>query len=383
MSEITYGRGTHEQFAAYMEFINMVFGFQKGVNEFETLLPKLYRPELDPAVKSFTAMEDGRFVGAVGAYPLELSVCGTPVKGVGIGNVAVHPAYRSRGIMQKLLTMAVDDMVEQGACFSALGGQRQRYNYFSYDCCGPLYCYHIGPNNLRHFFPADSALRLTAAPVEPDDAETLDAIAALSDAQAYHPVRRREELYNILCSWRDKPWVFRENGKFAGYCVLSESGRVSEILAAKDEDLLEMIRVLAAPGRDIQISIPGFRTDYRKALEPFVNSVSIGCSEQFTVLRFREVLDAFLRLKASCCNLSDGRMTVLVHGRGGDERLEITAEAGRTGVAVTQAEADVELSHLEAMNFFFAPACALRSSAPAVASNWFPLPLWLYSADAV
>ena len=76
-------------------------------------------------------------------------------------------------------------------------------------------------------------------------------------------------------------------------------------------------------------------------------------------------------------------MTVLVHGRAGDEQLEITVAGGNVSVTATDKAPQVELSHLDALSYFFVPCCYLRDKAPIVAQSWFPVPLWGYSADAV
>lgn len=384
MAEYTYGRGTHEQFDAYMEFINMVFGFTKGVNEFETLLPKLYRPELDPAYHSFNAMDGDKFVGAIGAYPVRTQVLDMTLNGVGIGNVAVHPQRRGEGIMKKTLHMAIDDMVARGIDYSCLGGQRQRYNYFSYDFAGPSYRYRIGPRNMRYLFPV-APLMLTMEEVTAGDSETLDAIAALGDAQPCRPIRDRKELYPTLCSWRARPYAFRENGKFVGYCVLSQDGTtVTELLALDDAYVMEMARALCAKAEKVvTIVVPPFKPGYRKALEPCADGVDAACCEMFTVLCFRRVIEAFLKLKATYAHLANGSLTVLIHGCAGDERLEITVDNGQISVTTTGKEAAVELDHLQALSYFFAPVCYLRDSAPGAAQSWFPVPLWGYAADAV
>ena len=95
------------------------------------------------------------------------------------------------------------------------------------------------------------------------------------------------------------------------------------------------------------------------------------------------MLEACLKLKATYCALADGSLTVLIHGRAGDEQLEITVTGGNVSVVPTHKAPDVELDHLQAMNYFFSPVCYLRDNAPAAAQSWFPAPLWSYSADAV
>ena len=384
MAETIYGRGTHEQFEEYLDLIDLVFGYTNTINQFRNLLPKLYKPELDPAYNSFNAYKDGKMVAAIGSFPLSTQVMGVTLKGMGIGNVAVHPEHRHEGHMKTALTMSVEDMIAQGVDFSCLGGQRQRYNYFSYDYTGVCYRYHIGPNNLRHFFK-DQPLNLTMVEVPADDQESLNAIAALSDAQPCHPIRDRARLHDILITWRAKPHVFLEDGKFVGYCVLSEDGlAVSELLAVEDRYVIEMARCLCAnAGKEVSIVVPPFKPGYRKALEPCGSGVAVGCCEMFSILCYRRVLEACLKLKATYATLADGSLTVLVHGRAGDEQLEITVNGGAVSVVPTDKAPDVELEHLQAMNYFFSPVCYLRDNAPIVAQSWFPAPLWSYSTDAV
>ena len=384
MAETTYGRGTHEQFEEYLDLIDLVFGYTNTINQFRNLLPKLYKPELNPAYNSFNAYKDGKMVAAIGSFPLSTQVMDVTLKGMGIGNVAVHPEHRREGHMKAALTMSVEDMIAQGIDFSCLGGQRQRYNYFSYDYAGVCYRYHIGPNNLRHFYK-DRPLMLTMVEVNADDRDALDAIARLSDAQPCHPIRDRERLYDILITWRAKPHVFLEDGKFVGYCVLSEDGgSVAELLAVDDGYVMEMVRCLCARAeREVSIVVPPFKPGYRKALEPCCSGVATGCCEMFSILCYRRVLEACLKLKATYAALAEGSLIVLIHGRAGDEQLEIKVEGGNISVVPTDKTPEVELEHLAAMNYFFSPTCCLRDTAPVVVQSWFPAPLWSYSTDAV
>lgn len=383
MSDIIYGRGTHEQFDDYVDFINYVFGFNGNDSDFIKLLPKLYRPELAPAYHSFNAIEDGKFKAAIGAFPCEQTVCGMTLRCVGIGNVAVHPRARSRGYMRRLMEMAIDDMVAHGVDFSALGGRRQRYNYFSYDRAGTQISFTVNADNIRHTFGREPA-PFTAAPVSADDAASLDAIAALSAAQPYAPIRDRAELYNILISWQARPFAVRDGERFVGYAVV-RGDSVTEILAADGADFIGMIRAIyAAVGRSsISVKLPVWQTAYIRALEPIGESATVSCPEMFSVLCYRRVIEAFLRLKATYAPLPDGEFTALIHGRGGDEQLRIAVHNGEITVEATDSAPDLELGHLEAMNFFFSPTCTARLTAPIHVQMWLPLPIWLYNADAV
>ena len=406
-----FGRGSAGQFHEYVDFINYVFGFNGNEQDFPKLLPKLYRPELDPAGNSFIAMEGDKIKAAVGAFPGEIKACDSTLKIIGIGNVAVHPYCRSKGYMKRLMTMAVDDMIAQGADLSALSGQRQRYNYFSYDYTGTVYNYTVDTTNLRHCY-GNAALDMTMQEILPEDNDALDFIAELIEKSPYAAIRNRKELYPILRSWQATPYLFTVEDRKAGYCVI-QGNAVTEIVSLQDEDFPAMVRTIVARLNRADFQLPDFQPAYAQVLEDICSQLKITSKEMFSVFNYRNVLEAFLRLKATYTPLSDGELLALIHGRAGDEYLQISVRDGEasvtrihpdhiraldpagskndTVVAGPTADAamqntkspQVELSHLEAMRYFFSPDCVRRRSAPDFVKNWFPLPLWIYAADCV
>lgn len=408
----TFGRGQADQFDEYVDFINYVFGFNGNEQDFPKLLPKLYRRELDPAGNSFIAMEDGKIKAAVGAFPGELQVCGQSLKIIGIGNVSVHPYSRSKGYMKKLMVMAVDDMIAQGADLSALSGQRQRYNYFSYDYTGAVYKYTVDTTNLRHCY-GNTPLTVTMTEVQAQDNGHLDFIAGLIKESPYIPARSREELYPILRSWEAVPYVFTEGDRTIGYCVL-QGKAVTEIAALTEEDFTAMVRAIVGKVSRAEFQIPEFQPAYAQILESICSQLQITSREMFSVLNYKNVLEAFLRLKSTYTTLPDGELIALIHGRAGDEHLHISVKSGEffitrvhpnaaavphtvSSASESSSEADssknadpaatkipqVELSHLEAMRYFFSPDCTRRRTGPDFVKVWFPLPLWIYAADCV
>ena len=82
-------------------------------------------------------------------------------------------------------------------------------------------------------------------------------------------------------------------------------------------------------------------------------------------------------------SLPDGELTVNIEGIAKEERLSISVKDGVPSVEETDAEPDLELSHIEAMDLFFAPYRPERDRLPAYVRTWLPLPLFVYSADTV
>ena len=108
-----------------------------------------------------------------------------------------------------------------------------------------------------------------------------------------------------------------------------------------------------------------------------------GANEMFSVFCYRRVLEAFLKLKASYEELPDGCITVLIHGRAGEEQLKIAVKERYVTVEETMDEPLVELSHLEAIRFFFGVDCVERERQPYYVRCLFPVPIWVYPADGV
>lgn len=380
------GKGTPDMFDDYLDFINYVFGFNGNSSDFKKLLPKLYRPEYDPCAHSYFVCEDGKMKSAIGAYDHDISVCGRYLKTRGIGNVAVHPYARSRGYMKKLMTMAVDDMVKDGVVLSVLGGRRQRYRYFSYDKEGMKYRFVINSDNVRHTFEDEPGKLFTFVKVRREDTGLIEKIRELSASMPLHALRDNADYYDILISWQCSVHAALIDGKFAGYFIEKDAD-VEELLLTEENEkyLREMVRDMYPYLRhgNMTIRIPAYLNRYVLMIQDIGEGYSIEACKSFSVLNYRTVLEAFMELKTTYSHLPDGRLVFDIDGRGGREKIAVEVVDGKPSVMNTDDDADFTLGHIDAQNLFFAPICAEREMLPDFARLWFPLPLYLYYADAV
>ncbi len=381
---IYLGRGTAEMFDDYMDFINYVFGFNGNSNDFKKLLPKLYKYEYEPAVSSFVAVEDGKLKAAIGAFDHDISVCDVYLKTRGIGNVAVHPYSRGSGYMIKLMNMALDDMVSDGVVLSVLGGRRQRYNYFSYDKLGQAVSMSFNDDNIRHTFGKDRKHSIEFKQLSATDAEIIDQIKLLSESQSFYAIRDSEKYFEILSSWKQKIYVGFENADFIGYAVMNGS-TVNEMLLTDEAKIPEFVCSLYdhLGSSSMQVKIPVFLPGYIDALIRICEFYDLEPCKSFSVLNYKTVITAFMKLKATYSNLPEGSLVLDIDGRGGRECLRIAVANGEVYVDEFDGEADLDLSHLEAMNLLFAPVSIERDKLPLFAKLWLPLPIYLYSSDAV
>lgn len=384
--EIVYScKGDPTMQDEYMDFINYVFGFNGNGSDFYKLLPKLYKKEYNPCGSSYVVIDGGRIKAAIGAFDIGVEVCGEKLACRGIGNVAVHPFSRSKGYMKRLMEQALDDMVKDGVDFSVLGGRRQRYNYFSFDKGGSSYSFTVNSDNVRHCFGSDRAHRFEIRKVGKSDTETLRRIAELAAEKPYYASRDERDLFDILVSWRASIYAAFEGGSFAGYAIALDK-RITESATVKPSDYTDFIVCLydsIASGGKLEVTLPEFEQEHIKALYAMTEGWLVTSNELYSVLNYRHTCEAFMRLKATYAKLPDGELVIHIDGRAGEENLLFAVRDGVPSVMRTDREPSLKLSHLEAERLIFASVAPDRLSLPSFAQLWFPLPIWMYSADMV
>ncbi len=380
---IYFGRGTAEMFDDYMDFINYVFGFNGNSSDFKKLLPKLYKYEYEPAVSSYVALDNGKFKAAVGAFDHDIKVCGRYLKTRGIGNVAVHPYTRGSGYMKKLMNLALDDMIADEVALSVLGGKRQRYNYFSYDKLGSSVSMSFNSDSIRHIFGTNRNHKIKFSTLKENDLDAIKEIKALSESKDYYAIRSEEKYFEILSSWCQKAYVGYIDNAFVGYAVVKSE--VNELLV-KDESMIpEFVCALYdhVGNSTMQIKIPSFLPNYVNALIGICEYYCLEPCKSFSVLNYKEVVEAFIHLKATYTDLPDGKIVLDINGKAREEKIAVSVANGAISVEYCEDDADLTLEHLEAMNLLFAAVSVKRDCLPNFAKIWFPLPIHLYSSDAV
>ena len=373
------GRGYPEMYDDLMDFMNYVFGFNGNGEDFKKLLPKLYNKDCDPCHANYVVTENGRLTAAIGAFDSVLNVGGEELICRGIGNVAVHPYSRSKGYMIDCMNMALSDMIRDGVDYSILGGQRQRYGYFGYDAIGPEYHITITHTNLRHVFRDVPFTELEIRDVSADDSELLDKMYALHNTRPEHTVRPREKFFDIARSWCSPVRAILRDGEFIGYFVSS----LKELTLVNMDDFNDVVRNYVRKYGKVDMSIPAWDTATIEAAMKICEHSGLGTCDMFNIFNYKKVVGALLKFKTTVEEIADGTLTLFIHGYAGDCRLKLTVENNTASVEDWDGECDFELEHKEAMQLL----CGLHSPYtrqlnPAVRS-WFPLPLYVESADHV
>lgn len=381
MSEpiIYKGRGTPEMYDDMMDFLNYVFCFNGNESDFKKLLPKLYKVSNNPCHSNYVVTEDGKLKAAIGAYDDVLLVDGEEIKCRGIGNVAVHPYSRSKGYMIDCMNMAIENMIKDGVDISLLGGQRQRYGYFGFEQACPEYGIRVTRANIRHNFRNVPVDPIEIRDVTANDTELLDKIEELQETRPMRTVRAREELFDILRSWQRVPRVFIKNGEVIGYCI----SNLTELTLTDMKYFDSVVRAFVEKYGDVNIQFAEWNKEMFEAAIRIGEGPGRGESYMVNILNFKKVVSALLKFKAAREELIDGEFTVLIHGCAGDCKLKASVKDGKSSVEDYEGEADLELTHHEAIKFFFGiHSFAWKMVKPEI-RTWFPLPLYIEGADHV
>ncbi|MDR0450219.1 MAG: GNAT family N-acetyltransferase [Treponema sp.] len=399
---IQYGKATGEDYDELIDLGNYVFSAARVPHDFPRLLPKLYKREYFMEGAHYLAREDGRIKAIVGSYPLTMNILGEALPGRGIGMVSVHPYTRSRGYMRALMEMALEDMRREGAVFSCLGGQRQRYEYFGYVPTGLRVNFFCRRANIRHFLGRMQASKpeggkLSLRELGADDRELLDRISALHQAKAARIERPRGKFFDILNSWNSRIYAVLAEGEFLGYLICNPSGgEIGELnlndpsqLAIRLPELIgAYLDLQGGKGERDQVEI-GVQPQEREKLDAFsrfAEDYTITTAYSFRIFDYSRLLPPLLALKARNETLPEGSAVLRIAGEGD---LRVSSAGGAVSVerlGENRGPADIELENREAAELLFSALSPLSS--PKLRGNPFlrgiiPLPLFFEGPDGV
>lgn len=367
----------------YIDFINYVFGMNgTPASSFSTLLPKLYSAKRETDKVTYFALDNERIVGTVLSYPLTFHIGDKILTARGIGSVATHPRHRGEGFMKDLMKTAIDDMVKDDIDFSVLGGRRHRYAHFGFEKCDGMMYFSITPKTASYINPNREGITMRA--IKEDDTALLDTLFEKMHERPYYTERSREDLYDILCSWRSRPYAFFQGETLVGWAVHYVSKRQFSDFCSLDPTLTQAMLAVAIDSLgQLSIAIPAYDHALAAEVDVLAEDVNIISNECFLVLNWQKVLSALLAFKNSQNPLVDGGLVVTIKGQKETVTLQLSVKDGKTSVEVTDEAPEITLSQTEAEALFFRNYSALRAKINPQAASWLPLPLFIFEPDNV
>lgn len=388
MTDVKYSMATSADYDEIIEHANFVFSYAHRPHEFKTLIPKAYGEARTMWPEHFLAREDGRIRGLVGLLTFEQRVLDERLKVGFIGTVSVHPYSRGMGHMKKCMAMSTEYARTHGIDIMALGGQRQRYEYYGYENGGQSRTYELTATNCRHALKDVDTAGLSFVPF----AQAREHIPALHAIYEQCPVAgaRPVELFEQICgTWCKLPYAILRDGRAIGYAITADHQRaISEI---RLEDVSALKAVLKAYIERfeldcVSIDMPPHLPEYIRVLSRLCEGCDLTHNEMFMICNYERVVSAYLKLKQRIEGaLPDGRVVLGITGIDGDpatRALEIAVQSGEITCRFGELEPDIVLDTLAAQSLLLSPFTFVDMAAlPLCARAYFPLPVYIEGAD--
>lgn len=368
-----------------MRFLNEAFGEHRP-HDFAGMLPSIYQPTDKHMRCNYAVRERGQIAALVGVFPIDWRVGKVSLKVAGIGGVGVHPDFRGRGLMKRLMNHAVDTIGEQGYDLSYLGGRRQRYAYFGYEVAGLSYRLSFNQDNVRHAF-AGKDQEVQLEPVS-NDAQTIASLKKLHDAQPLYCQRPAEAFNHYLQSWFYQPMLARDReGKIVGYLAAhQEKNQINELVAQDPQAAAQIVRpwVLQSDA-DVQLCLSGPTEPVLRRLGEFAETVTTEPTGNWRIFDWPRVVDALLKAQHAASPLMHGSVSLGIGDTATVFRLTVDDQGARCESVKGPADLTADPLTMTRLLFGPLPSSAVMQLPPAasILSAWCPLPLGFSPQDKV
>lgn len=373
---IEYRKALPREEADILDFINYVFSQAHRPHDFKSLLPKVYA-HAGFYRYHYVAVQEGRIRSTVAVLPVEMPLSSGQVLKIGyVGSVSVHPYDRGAGHMKKLMEIMLADAKTQYDLL-ALGGRRQRYQYFGFECGGGRLRFTVNKDNVRHALK-DVECRMQLREIIEDE-PVLDEIHALCSQKQFCCLRDRARLIDIMHSWEGKLYALEDEAGLQGYVYTKGDGFLAEIGLVDESRMRELIKAYMCLKNIDEVtvrvnSLNRVRANYVKS---FAEKWQLSDDQMLHVISWQRTMEALLTLKADCQPLMDGKFVFEVEDAG---RFAIEVREHGVRVTETKEEPLMVMTKQKAVEYFFSPYTAMMTLSPMLKS-WLPVSLDMYPAD--
>ncbi len=421
-------RGRREEKDEIIDFANFVFSMAHRPHDFASLIPKLYGDETDSSEDHYIIRENGNIQAMLLSMPQTVRMDhiypGLSFKRYGIGTVSVHHRARSKGHMRRLMHRAINDMAKDGAAYSFLGGQRQRYRYYGYEQAGLVLRFSLGLRNLTMTWPElkgrEVPENFTLVDLPSDGPITDQAYQLYLEQTALNAISKEELAVSGRSFYHKYLVMLKDDEKVAALInISSDHASVGEIYLDTNElepnvffyDLLKLC------GRD-QMNFSLKAADGKALLEvedvlwKAAESTSPGSGGMMLVLDFVKTIAMHLADKATRSRLAPGKLDLKISGcpvpESGEQYVRIHISEDRlqvgdkkemrydlalplvAGNKLVPDDADstpiLEISYLDCLQTLFSYRGLVQGTIvgtlPAAQASWFPLNCHISTAES-
>ena len=182
-------------------------------------------------------------------------------------------------------------------------------------------------------------------------------------------------MFRVMTAWKNIPYMVLKNDLPIGYFTLTPDKKTaSEVYATDKEAYFDtLVAISNYLSEDFSVTLFEHDIDLIREMNKCAEYMSIQIPSNFNVVSFENVVDAYIKLKASYTRLATGSVTISIKEYG---KIKIFANDNNCGCTKFDGECDFELSKSEATRFIFGmhpPVSVIEPNMFAKAN--FPLPL--------
>ena len=366
-----------ENYDELISLLNLVFSKQNNcIMDFEKELPNMCIKDEMHMRKHIGLFLDNKLVSVVGVYPLITKVLDREINFCTVGNVATHPDYEGNGYMNILLNRAMEIVKEEKYDACRLGGDRARYLRFGFELCGGNYSYYITPKNAKKSLLVGYGQNTSVTEILPNDEKSLTIAREIYHQNKVSVLRNDNSvMYRVMTAWKNTPYLVTKNNEPIGYFTLTPNKKaVSEAYAINKEAYLDTVATISNYLNDgFSVELHQHDIDLIREMNKCAEYMSIQIPSNFNIVSFENVVDAYIKLKASYTCLVMGSVAISIKDYG---NIKIFANENDCGCVKFDGECDLELSKPDATRFIFGMHPPVYVTEPNLfAKANFPLPL--------
>jgi len=311
-----------EDYADLMKFLDR--GFAPDACAFDTLLPARFTDRKTGTACNYAIRDNGRMIAAAGVYPIDWRVGEVVIRVAGIGNVAVDPEHRGRGLMSQLMRHVVTIAPQLGYDLTWLGGYRQRYATFGYEKAGVLQQFFVTRANIRAIEAKQPEIGVRS--IKPaNEPVSVAMLKALYDQQIVRCERTAEAFPLHLQNWRRVTWMAeRPDGSPAGYAVANTDGKgVTEIIAANRNAAESLISHLvgATTHESVEFQLPPHPSIAGTVLSEIAEHRFLTTSGNWLIYNWPKLIQALLAVQHGRGRLANGSTVLGIAGQPANLKL--------------------------------------------------------------
>ena len=366
-----------------LNLLNTVFSRKNQRQmDFEKEMPKMCIRDSAHMECHIGIFDGERLVSCMGIYPFEAVVAGQTLRFATTGNVATHWDYEGKGHMSAMLDVAMEELDRLNIDAARLGGLRSRYNRYGFEACGQNYSFTFTEKNRQRRL-SDFETDIIFREITSDDSDAIEFAADLYNQNAVAVPRKPENAYLSMRMWLNTPFLALRGETPIGYLAANEAGNaLAEFFAIDTTAAAQMICAWQKRvGADLSFYTQPHQVDLTRLFSSVCESSRIYSPSHFKICNWAKVIDAFMKLKGSYCELPSGELFVEISDYG---TVRVYVDGGDAGCEKVAHTPDLVLDKLSAARYFFGPYPPVYTgNASLMAQVWFPLPLSWNPQDRV